>query len=149
MVLSKKRSSKLMTRDMRFNTKQFTENANYFVNFPEANWQVILFWWSGIMHTLARRYPHVFKVQKVNNSKPQTPMEIYTATTFMVGFPGETQEAFDELLEFTKDSRFERMGAFTYSEEEGTYAAIHYKDNIKESIKQARTTISRTPTSRR
>ena len=59
-------------------------------------------------------------------------------TTFMVGFPGETQEAFDELLEFTKDSRFERMGAFTYSEEEGTYAAIHYKDNIKESIKQAR-----------
>ena len=59
-------------------------------------------------------------------------------TTFMVGFPGETQEAFDELLEFTKDSRFERMGAFTFSEEEGTYAAIHYKDNIKESIKQAR-----------
>lgn len=67
--------------DFHYESKQFTENANYFVNYPEANWQVILFWWTGIMHTLAHRYPHVFKVQKVNNAKPQTPMEIYTATT--------------------------------------------------------------------
>ena len=67
--------------DFHYESKQVTENAGYFVKYPEANWQVILFWWSGIMHTLAHRYPHVFKVQKVNSTKPQTPMEIYTATT--------------------------------------------------------------------
>lgn len=59
--------------DFHYESKQFTENAGYFVNYPEANWQVILFWWSGIMHTLARRYPHVFKVQKVDNKKAANP----------------------------------------------------------------------------
>lgn len=79
--------------DFHYESKQFTENAGYFVKYPEANWQVILFWWSGIMHTLARRYPHVFKVQKVSNSKPQTPMEIYTATTAtMQKYAGLTED---------------------------------------------------------
>lgn len=79
--------------DFHYESKQFTENANYFVNYPEANWQVILFWWTGIMHTLAHRYPHVFKVQKVNNAKPQTPMEIYTATTAtMQKYAGLTED---------------------------------------------------------
>ena len=56
----------------------------------------------------------------------------------MVGFPGETQEAFDELMRFVEETRFDRMGAFAYSEEEGTYAAKHYKDEISEDTKQNR-----------
>ena len=56
----------------------------------------------------------------------------------MVGFPGETEEDFNELLEFTRWARFERMGAFTYSEEDGTWSAIHYVDDVPEDVKQAR-----------
>ena len=63
---------------------------------------------------------------------------IYLRTTLMVGFPGETDEDFEELVQFTKEMRFERMGAFAYSEEEGTYAAGHYEDNIEDEVKQAR-----------
>lgn len=59
-------------------------------------------------------------------------------TTLMVGFPGETEQNFDELMEFVKTARFERMGAFTYSEEEQTYSALHYEDNVPESVKEKR-----------
>ena len=59
-------------------------------------------------------------------------------TTLMVGFPGETDEDFAELIAFTKWARFERMGAFAYSEEEGTYSAEHYQDDVPEEVKQAR-----------
>ncbi|WP_440408123.1 30S ribosomal protein S12 methylthiotransferase RimO [Prevotella sp.] len=59
-------------------------------------------------------------------------------TTLMVGFPGETDEDFKELVEFVKWARFERMGAFTYSEEEGTYSASHYEDDVPEDVKQER-----------
>lgn len=63
---------------------------------------------------------------------------IYLRTTLMVGFPGETEEDFEELVQFAKDMRFERMGAFAYSEEEGTYAAEHFEDAIDDDTKQAR-----------
>lgn len=63
---------------------------------------------------------------------------IHLRTTFMVGFPGETEEDFQELLDFTRWARFERMGAFAYSEEEGTYSAQHYADDIPEDVKEAR-----------
>lgn len=63
---------------------------------------------------------------------------IYLRTTLMVGFPGETEEEFEELVQFTKEMRFERMGAFAYSEEEGTYAANHYEDDIENEVKQTR-----------
>ena len=63
---------------------------------------------------------------------------IYLRTTLMVGFPGETDEEFNELVQFVKDMKFERMGAFAYSEEEGTYAAEHYTDDIDDETKQAR-----------
>lgn len=63
---------------------------------------------------------------------------IHLRTTLMVGFPGETDEDFEELMEFTKWARFERMGAFAYSEEEGTYSEIHYNDDIADDIKQKR-----------
>lgn len=59
-------------------------------------------------------------------------------TTLMVGFPGETEEDFNELLEFVKDQKFDRMGAFAYCEEEGTYAALHLEDNVPEDVKQRR-----------
>lgn len=63
---------------------------------------------------------------------------IHLRTTLMVGFPGETEEDFAELMEFVKFARFERMGAFTYSEEEGTYSAENYTDDIPEDVKQDR-----------
>ena len=63
---------------------------------------------------------------------------IHLRTTLMVGFPGETEEDFQELIAFTKWARFERMGAFAYSEEEGTWSADHYQDDVPEDVKQAR-----------
>ena len=63
---------------------------------------------------------------------------IHLRTTLMVGFPGETEEDFEELLAFTKWARFERMGAFAYSEEEGTYSEQHYTDDVAEDVKQRR-----------
>ena len=59
-------------------------------------------------------------------------------TTLMVGFPGETDEDFAELIAFTKWARFERMGAFAYSEEKGTYSEQHYTDDVPEDVKQSR-----------
>ena len=59
-------------------------------------------------------------------------------TTLMVGFPGETEEDFEELMDFVRTARFERMGAFAYSEEEQTYSAKHYEDDIPEEIKERR-----------
>ncbi len=59
-------------------------------------------------------------------------------TTLMVGFPGETEEDFNELIDFVKWARFERMGAFAYSEEEGTYSEKHFKDDVPEEVKQLR-----------
>ncbi|MBO5058333.1 MAG: 30S ribosomal protein S12 methylthiotransferase RimO [Prevotella sp.] len=63
---------------------------------------------------------------------------IHLRTTLMVGFPGETDEDFNELVEFVKWARFERMGAFAYSEEEGTYSADNYKDDVPAEVKQKR-----------
>ena len=63
---------------------------------------------------------------------------IHLRTTLMVGFPGETEEDFEELKEFVQKARFDRMGAFAYSEEEGTYAAEKYEDSIPQEVKQAR-----------
>lgn len=63
---------------------------------------------------------------------------IHLRTTLMVGHPGETEQDFEELVRFVKDIRFERMGAFAYSHEEGTYAYLHYKDEIPQEVKQDR-----------
>ena len=59
-------------------------------------------------------------------------------TTLIVGHPGEGEAEFRDLLDFVRESRFERLGAFTYSEEEGTYGALHYKDEIPAQVKQER-----------
>lgn len=63
---------------------------------------------------------------------------IHIRTTLMVGFPGEGEKEFEELKEFVKWARFERMGAFAYSEEEGTAAARHFKDSVPEDVKRKR-----------
>lgn len=63
---------------------------------------------------------------------------IHIRTTLMVGHPGETEEDFKQLIDFVKWARFERMGAFAYSEEEGTYSALHYQDEIPQEVKEAR-----------
>ena len=59
-------------------------------------------------------------------------------TTLIVGHPGEGEAEFRDLLDFVQESRFERLGAFTYSEEEGTYGALHYRDEIPAEVKQER-----------
>ena len=63
---------------------------------------------------------------------------IHIRTTLMVGFPGEGEQEFEELMDFTRHARFERMGAFAYSEEAGTWAAEHLQDDIPQDVKQER-----------
>ena len=63
---------------------------------------------------------------------------IHIRTTLMVGFPGETDDDFQQLLDFTRWARFERMGAFAYSEEDGTYAADNYEDDVPQEVKEQR-----------
>ena len=64
--------------------------------------------------------------------------ELHLRTTLMVGFPGEGDKEFDELMDFVREARFERMGAFAYSEEAGTWAANNLTDDIPQDVKQAR-----------
>lgn len=64
--------------------------------------------------------------------------DIHIRTTLMVGYPGETDADFAELVDFVKWAKFDRMGAFAYSEEDGTYAAENYKDDVPTEVKQAR-----------
>lgn len=63
---------------------------------------------------------------------------IHIRTTLMVGFPGETEEAFNELEEFVREAKFERMGAFAYCEEDDTYAAKNFSDSIPQEVKESR-----------
>lgn len=83
---------------------------------------------------------HVTKEQTyqlIENFRKEVP-GIHLRTTLMVGHPGETEADFEELKEFVRKVRFDRMGAFAYSEEEGTFAADNYEDNIPQKVKQAR-----------
>ena len=63
---------------------------------------------------------------------------IHLRTTLMVGFCGETEQDFAELEDFVRTQRFERMGAFAFCEEDGTYAALHYQDDVPADVKQKR-----------
>ena len=89
---------------------------------------------------LSRMHRHVTKEETyelVRRLREEVP-GIHIRTTLMVGFPGETDEDFEELKAFVKWARFERMGAFAYSEEEGTYSEQHYDDDVPEEVKQSR-----------
>lgn len=89
---------------------------------------------------LDRMHRHVTKretIDLIKEIRRRVP-GIALRTTLMVGFPGETDADFEELVEFVKWARFERMGAFAYSEEEGTYSATHYEDDVPGDEKQRR-----------
>ena len=89
---------------------------------------------------LNRMHRHVSKQETIDLLKTirERVPGIHIRTTLMVGFPGETQEDFHELLEFVRTQRFERMGAFAYSEEEGSYSANNYEDDVPAEVKQRR-----------
>lgn len=91
-------------------------------------------------HMLTRMHRHVTKQETMDlvaEIRRRVP-GIHLRTTLLVGFPGETDADFDELMEFVRWARFERMGAFAYSEEEGTYSAEHYEDDVPAEVKQSR-----------
>ena len=91
-------------------------------------------------HMLDRMKRHVTKEETyelIRRMRREVP-GIHIRTTLMVGFPGETDDDFRELIEFIKWARFERMGAFAYSEEDGTYSAKHYEDDVPADVKQQR-----------
>ena len=90
------------------------------------------------MLTLMRR--HISReeqdalIRKIREKVPG----ICIRTTLLVGHPGETEEDFEELKSWVKEMRFDRMGCFAYSDEEGTYANKHYKDDVPQEVKEAR-----------
>ena len=89
---------------------------------------------------LQRMQRHVTKAETyelVERLRREVP-GIHIRTTLMVGFPGETEKDFEELKAFVKWACFERMGAFAYSEEEGTYSEQHYEDDVPDEVKQRR-----------
>lgn len=89
---------------------------------------------------LTKMRRHVTKAetyQLIEQFRKEVP-GICLRTTLMVGHPGEGEEEFEELKEFVQKARFDRMGAFAYSEEEGTYSAEQYEDAIPQEVKQAR-----------
>ena len=92
---------------------------------------------TGVLKRMRRNINKEETIELLRNIRQEVP-GIYLRTTLMVGFPGETDEEFEELVQFVKDMRFERMGAFAYSEEEGTYAAEQYEDDIEDDVKQTR-----------
>ena len=73
-------------------------------------------------------------IEKLRRAIP----DIALRTTLLVGYPGETEEDFAELMEFVKATKFDRLGVFAYSEEEGTYSATRLKDDVPEEVKQQR-----------
>lgn len=91
-------------------------------------------------HMLDRMHRHVSKQETMDLIKEirERVPGIHLRTTLMVGFPGETDQDFKELMEFVAWAKFERMGAFAYSEEEGTYSAKHYEDDVPQNVKERR-----------
>lgn len=89
-----------------------------------------------ILKRMARRTSRADLERIIRRLREEIP-EIVLRTTLIVGFPGETEEDFEELQEFVRNMKFERLGVFTYSREEGTPAA-DFPDQIEEEVKQAR-----------
>lgn len=88
----------------------------------------------GLMRRHITRAEQDALIRKIREKVPG----ICIRTTLLVGHPGESEEDFEELKEWVKEMRFERMGCFAYSDEEGTYAHRHYKDDIPQEVKDAR-----------
>ena len=92
---------------------------------------------TNVLSNMRRNTTKEETIELIKRLREEVP-GICLRTTMMVGYPGETDEDFNELIDFVKWARFERLGAFAYSEEEGTYSAEHFKDDIPEEVKQAR-----------
>ena len=90
-----------------------------------------------MLEMMRRHINHDEQTELIREIRRQVP-GIHIRTTMMVGHPGETEEDFQELTEWVKEMRFERLGAFAYSDEEGTYANLHYKDDIPQEVKDRR-----------
>ena len=91
-------------------------------------------------HILSRMRRHITRqetIEFIERLRREVP-GIHIRTTLMVGFPGETDDDFQQLLDFTRWARFERMGAFAYSEEDGTFAADNYEDDVPQEVKDQR-----------
>ena len=88
----------------------------------------------GLMRRHITRAEQDALIRKIREQVPG----ICIRTTLLVGHPGETEEDFEELKQWVQEMRFDRMGCFAYSDEEGTYANKHYKDDIPQDIKDAR-----------
>ncbi len=90
-----------------------------------------------VLTAMRRRIDKQRTVELLDKIRSKVP-GIKIRTTLMTGFPGETEEDFEELLEFVRTQRFDRMGAFAYCEEDDTYAALHLKDDVPEDVKRQR-----------
>ena len=91
-------------------------------------------------HMLSRMRRHITRqetIEFIERLRREVP-DIHIRTTLMVGFPGETDDDFQQLLDFTRWARFERMGAFAYSEEDDTFAADNYEDDVPQEVKDQR-----------
>ena len=91
-------------------------------------------------HMLSRMRRHITRqetIEFIERLRREVP-GIHIRTTLIVGFPGETDDDFQQLLDFTRWARFERMGAFAYSEEDGTFAADNYEDDVPQEMKDQR-----------
>ena len=91
-------------------------------------------------HMLERMHRHITKKETyelIHALRSEVP-GIHIRTTLMVGFPGETEQDFEELKQFVRDIKFNRMGAFAYSHEEGTYAYLNYEDDVPPEVKEER-----------
>lgn len=91
----------------------------------------------GVLDRMHRNVDGAWTWELISRLRSRVP-GVVLRTTMIVGHPGETEEQFSELLEFVREARFERLGAFTYSEEEGTYDADHFKDDVPQEEKQSR-----------
>ena len=89
------------------------------------------------LSAMKRRHTKAEAVELVNKLRKAIP-DIALRTTLLVGYPGETDEDFAELMEFVKTTKFDRLGVFPYSEEEGTYSATRLKDDVADEVKQER-----------
>ena len=87
--------------------------------------------------SMHRRHTKAEAMELIGRLRGAIP-DLALRTTLLVGYPGETEADFEELLEFVREVRFERLGVFAYSEEEGTYSAEKLRDDVPEAVKQER-----------
>ncbi len=91
----------------------------------------------SVLKKMKRRHNKKQTLDLIKKLRQEIP-EITIRTTLLVGFPGETEKDFNELKKFVKETRFDRLGVFTYSEEENTFGGDNYEDDVPQEIKQAR-----------